>query len=324
MNVELLLNVGSPEGTIAPIQQGYYLIGRSRECQIRPKSKSVSRRHCLVFHNDDGVGVMDLESAGGTKINGLRIKPKTWHILRHGDEVRCGKVTLGVRIAMEAALETAKSNASQTKQNSGLASVDEDEKGSGSSLRAHSSRRMALAGARSNDLSSRDDHTPESWDNLDLSDYLDDDDDGDSSDDLLQTGQDRGDSDDDLSVFVDTPLESVEANTDVDLDVNSSVEVTGGEAPSDWKDDSPPAKKTKKKKSKDLKPKKPLKIPKAKRPKGPSRLPSFSFSGLGEGTEKWKVIGAFVLAVSLLGFFGYQLTHFVSGPDVRVLEELDY
>lgn len=98
MSVELIMSQGSSAGTAAPIHQGYYLVGRHKECQIRPKSRSVSRRHCLLLHNDDGFGALDLKSTGGTYVNGKRIEPHQWFVLHDGDEIRFGKVAFDVRI----------------------------------------------------------------------------------------------------------------------------------------------------------------------------------------------------------------------------------
>lgn len=100
---------------IAPIHLGYYLIGRDRECQIRPKTRSVSRLHCLVYFGSkppepllnlraDATGeiiignlqpsfhVLDLNSTSGTKLNGQKIPPRQWHRVDDGTELRCGKI----------------------------------------------------------------------------------------------------------------------------------------------------------------------------------------------------------------------------------------
>lgn len=98
MSVELIMSQGSSAGTTAPIQPGYYLVGRHRECQIRPKSRSVSRRHCLLLHNEDGFGALDLKSTRGTYVNGEQIEPHQWRVLKDGDEIRFGKVTFSVSI----------------------------------------------------------------------------------------------------------------------------------------------------------------------------------------------------------------------------------
>ncbi|MEM9588906.1 MAG: FHA domain-containing protein [Planctomycetota bacterium] len=96
LQVQLILAEGSHAGTTAEIRDGYYMIGRHKECQIRPKSRSVSRRHLLIHHQGDQVQVMDLASTSGTRINGDRIEAKTWIPLEHNDQLRCGKVAFEV------------------------------------------------------------------------------------------------------------------------------------------------------------------------------------------------------------------------------------
>ena len=98
MTVRLIVGQGTHAGAMADIRLGFYMIGRHRECQIRPKSQSVSRRHCLVQHHPDWVRVFDLESKRGTFVNDVRLEPKTWHVLNHGDRLRCGKYWFEVAI----------------------------------------------------------------------------------------------------------------------------------------------------------------------------------------------------------------------------------
>jgi pSer/pThr/pTyr-binding forkhead associated (FHA) protein len=98
MPVTLIMTQGSHAGTAAPIHPGYYLVGRHKQCQIRPKSRSVSRRHCLLLSNDDGFGALDLKSTGGTYVNGQRLQPRQWRTLGDGDQIRFGKVAFSVSI----------------------------------------------------------------------------------------------------------------------------------------------------------------------------------------------------------------------------------
>ncbi|MEL6108198.1 MAG: FHA domain-containing protein [Planctomycetota bacterium] len=114
MSVELKITRGSNRGTTAPIHPGYYLVGRHKDCQIRPKSRSVSRRHCLLLRNDDGFGALDLKSTRGTYVNGVRIKPREWRVLRDGDEIHFGKVAFTVAIhepALATSVESGDSSA---------------------------------------------------------------------------------------------------------------------------------------------------------------------------------------------------------------------
>lgn len=102
--VQLILAQGSRAGTKASIQDGFYMIGRHAECQIRPKSRSVSRRHCLVHRRGTDVRVLDLGSSSGTTVNDLSLKPLEWQFVADGDEIRCGKVAFTVSIPAESSI----------------------------------------------------------------------------------------------------------------------------------------------------------------------------------------------------------------------------
>ena len=96
--VELILITGSRSGLAAKVLNGYYMIGRHADCQIRPKTRSVSRRHCVLSRDNETFRVLDLESTSGTKINHVRIEPKIWCDLNDGDELSCGKICFRVSI----------------------------------------------------------------------------------------------------------------------------------------------------------------------------------------------------------------------------------
>ncbi|TWU64965.1 FHA domain-containing protein FhaA [Crateriforma conspicua] len=99
MFVQLILAQGSRAGLTADIHHGYYMIGRHAECQIRPKSKSVSRRHCLIHHGAESVRVLDLNSTSGTRLNNEKLPPLQWTQLSDGDQLRCGKVAFDLAVA---------------------------------------------------------------------------------------------------------------------------------------------------------------------------------------------------------------------------------
>ncbi|MEM6692320.1 MAG: FHA domain-containing protein [Planctomycetota bacterium] len=96
---DLVVEYGSRAGTSAPLVDGFYLIGRDAECQIRPKSRTVSRQHCLLQLSELGVQVMDLGSTSGTKMHGEKIPPKVWQVVRNGDVLKLGKVAFRVVFA---------------------------------------------------------------------------------------------------------------------------------------------------------------------------------------------------------------------------------
>ena len=62
----------------------------------RAAQLGVSRLHLTVHYNDKHrtLSAADMDSANGTYINGQRLYPEEVRILRHGDELRLGKLTL--------------------------------------------------------------------------------------------------------------------------------------------------------------------------------------------------------------------------------------
>ncbi len=66
-------------------------IGRALENDIVIPGARVSRRHLQLRRRSGGYTLVDLESRGGTRVNGRRLRR---HRLRHGDVIRIGDATL--------------------------------------------------------------------------------------------------------------------------------------------------------------------------------------------------------------------------------------
>jgi len=78
------------------------VVGRSRGCALRlPGDATVSRQHCIIELEEDGVWVQDLGSLNGTLVNGAKIGQRDRYqegeatmvqsprqLLRTGDELR--------------------------------------------------------------------------------------------------------------------------------------------------------------------------------------------------------------------------------------------
>lgn len=67
------------------------LIGRSPECDVFLDDVTVSRRHAVLVHRDDGYYIDDEESLNGTYVNRRRVESAK---LEDGDEVQIGKYRL--------------------------------------------------------------------------------------------------------------------------------------------------------------------------------------------------------------------------------------
>jgi pSer/pThr/pTyr-binding forkhead associated (FHA) protein len=62
-----------------PIDRVLIVVGRHPRCDARLSSRRVSRRHCCLALERDGVLVRDLDSTNGTWINGRRIETGLLH-----------------------------------------------------------------------------------------------------------------------------------------------------------------------------------------------------------------------------------------------------
>jgi hypothetical protein len=56
----------------------------------------VSRLHAVIRHNDGNIAIMDLGSANGTYINGVRIVSNVEQPLRHSDILALGKLKIQI------------------------------------------------------------------------------------------------------------------------------------------------------------------------------------------------------------------------------------
>jgi predicted component of type VI protein secretion system len=85
---------GRSTTTTLKLNDGVTSIGRHDDCVIRIKSSQVSRRHCELLEEGDTLTLRDLGSSNGTFVNGKRVLGH--QVLKHGDEVTLGAVTLRV------------------------------------------------------------------------------------------------------------------------------------------------------------------------------------------------------------------------------------
>jgi anti-anti-sigma factor len=80
MKVNLVVVEGVHQGKLIPLKTERFEIGRGEGCQLRPKSPTVSIRHCAIVRRGRNVIVEDLGSSNGTLVNE--------RCLKMGDEVR--------------------------------------------------------------------------------------------------------------------------------------------------------------------------------------------------------------------------------------------
>ena len=106
MQVKLKVLSGSHEGKEIGVSSEKFLVGRSESCQLRPKSESVSRKHCIIVLKDNRVLIQDLKSRNGTYVNDKRLPIDKAKVLNAGDQIRIGK--LAFELVVEHGLQAPK------------------------------------------------------------------------------------------------------------------------------------------------------------------------------------------------------------------------
>ncbi len=88
----LLRVIAGPDvGASAEVDQSPVAIGRGQECELRVTDEHVSIVHALVERCGRGFRVRDLESSGGTAVNGHGVLE---HPLMPGDVITVGETTI--------------------------------------------------------------------------------------------------------------------------------------------------------------------------------------------------------------------------------------
>ncbi|MFM7207344.1 MAG: FHA domain-containing protein, partial [Planctomycetaceae bacterium] len=98
MIAKLIVASGKNAGRAIAIKRNKLLIGRAEECDVRPLSEDVSRRHCAITVGPAEVWAEDLGSRNGTYVNGVKIGERTR--LSNGDIVRVGSLELKLDVQL--------------------------------------------------------------------------------------------------------------------------------------------------------------------------------------------------------------------------------
>lgn len=70
----VVLTPGKMEGKSIPIKIAQFLIGRDPQCNLRPASALISKRHCALCMRGERVFVRDFDSTNGTRVNDQPVK----------------------------------------------------------------------------------------------------------------------------------------------------------------------------------------------------------------------------------------------------------
>jgi pSer/pThr/pTyr-binding forkhead associated (FHA) protein len=97
MKVSLVVvAAGKASGKSIPITLSQFVIGRAPECQLRPASAVISKRHCAVLVRGGKAYLRDFDSTNGTLVNDQQVKGE---IELHNDDVlKVGPLEFKVKI----------------------------------------------------------------------------------------------------------------------------------------------------------------------------------------------------------------------------------
>jgi pSer/pThr/pTyr-binding forkhead associated (FHA) protein len=91
---DVLPLIGRDNFTIGRAGEGQAVIPDIDLGMYHAYDSGVSRMHAEVVLEEDGVFVLDLESANGTLVNGKRLEPQRSTPVRHGDVIQLGRLRL--------------------------------------------------------------------------------------------------------------------------------------------------------------------------------------------------------------------------------------
>jgi predicted component of type VI protein secretion system len=91
---------GKLEGKVLPITLAQFVVGRDPQCQLRPASAMISKRHCAVIQREGKAYIRDFGSTNGTFVNDQPVKDEIE--LHHNDQLKIGPLVFQVQIAQDA------------------------------------------------------------------------------------------------------------------------------------------------------------------------------------------------------------------------------
>src|SRR5467141_657754 len=93
----VVLSEGKASGQSIPITLSQFVIGRDPQCNLRPASAIISKRHCAVLQKAGKFFVRDFDSTNGTFINDKQVTGEA--PLKHVDVPKVGP--LAFRVVLE-------------------------------------------------------------------------------------------------------------------------------------------------------------------------------------------------------------------------------
>jgi pSer/pThr/pTyr-binding forkhead associated (FHA) protein len=96
----LVMTPGKQQGKSLDIKTPQFLVGRDPQCQLRPASPLISKRHCAILVREGKAFIRDFDSTNGTFVNGDPVKGE--RELHHDDQLKIGPIEFTVRLDLSA------------------------------------------------------------------------------------------------------------------------------------------------------------------------------------------------------------------------------
>jgi pSer/pThr/pTyr-binding forkhead associated (FHA) protein len=92
----LVMTPGKQQGKSLEIKTPQFLVGRDPQCQLRPASPLISKRHCALLIREGKAFIRDFGSTNGTYVNGERVQGE--RELHHDDLLKIGPLEFTIRL----------------------------------------------------------------------------------------------------------------------------------------------------------------------------------------------------------------------------------
>jgi predicted component of type VI protein secretion system len=109
------------EGKAIPITLSQFLIGRDKQCQLRPASPIISNRHCALQVRGERAFVRDFESTNGTFVNEQPVKGE--QELHDGDSLQIGPMLFEIHLEKTAVPNPAPKPPAETADDEAMAAL---------------------------------------------------------------------------------------------------------------------------------------------------------------------------------------------------------
>lgn len=106
-------NEGKQKGMRIPVPGDIFVVGRDPECQLRPASSIISKKHCAFINQGNEYFLEDYKSTNGTILNGQRIEGKV--ALKSGDNVAIGPLEFSILVEPKPAAQMGDSKSGMVK-----------------------------------------------------------------------------------------------------------------------------------------------------------------------------------------------------------------